>query len=123
MTGTSYQSCITPILKELHLLPVQHRIQYKILVHTYNALHFCSPLCIKDMLNTCRRCSRPLRSQNWLTLVTPRVRTAQYGKDVLPTQLQIWNVLPDNIREARTIFSFKKLLKTLLSSALWALII
>ena len=30
---------ITPILKELHWLPLQYRVQYKILTHTYKALH------------------------------------------------------------------------------------
>ena len=80
ITSTTRRSHITPVLKELHWLPVQYRIQYKIQIHTYNALHDRSPLYIKDMLNIYRP-NRTLRSQN-------------------------------NIREANTIYAFKKLLKT-----------
>ena len=74
ITRTSRHSLITPILKELHWLQVQYRIQYNILVHTHNALQDPSPLYIKDILNN--KPSRQLRSQNSLTLVMPRVRTA-----------------------------------------------
>ena len=64
ITRTSRHSHITPVLRKLHWLP----IQYRILVHTYNALNDRSPLYITDMLNIYRP-SRTLRSQNTLTLV------------------------------------------------------
>ena len=38
VTRTSRYCHITPILKELHWLPVQYRVQYKSLTHTYKAL-------------------------------------------------------------------------------------
>ena len=79
ITRTPRHSHITPVLRELHWLPIQYRIQYKILVHTYNALNDRSPLYITDMLNIYRP-SRTLRSQNTLTLVTPRIKTAKYGQ-------------------------------------------
>ena len=50
ITRTSRHSHITPVLRELHWLPIQYRIQYKILVHTYNALNDRSPLYI---IQTC----------------------------------------------------------------------
>ena len=112
ITRTSRHSHITPVLRELHWLPIQYRIQYKILVHTYNALNDRSPLYITDMLNKYRP-SRTLRSQNTLTLVTPRIKTVKYGQRCYKhTAPSLWNVLPSNIREARTIYTFKKLLKT-----------
>ena len=79
ITSTTRRSHITPVLKELHWLPVQHMIQYKIQIHTYNALHDRSPLCIKDLINIYRR-NITLISQNSLTLVIPRMRTVRYGQ-------------------------------------------
>ena len=41
---------ITPILKELHWLPVSERIKFKILLLTLKALHQQSPVYIQDLL-------------------------------------------------------------------------
>jgi len=112
ITRTCCRSNITPVLKELHWLSIQYRIQYKILVHTYNALIDRAPVYIKDMLDV-QTPSRTLRSQNSLTLVTPRIRTVTCGKrhfnHAAPS---LWNALPNNTKEARTVSRFKKLFKT-----------
>jgi hypothetical protein len=52
VTRTSRQSHITPILKDLHCLPVKYRVQFKILMHTYKALHEQAPRHISDMVCT-----------------------------------------------------------------------
>ena len=79
VTRTSRFSHITPILKELHWLPIQYRVQYKILTHTYKALHGQSPGYIKKLLNVYMP-RRNLRSQNnHLILEVPKSRTATYG--------------------------------------------
>ena len=75
VTKTSRYCHIIPILKELHWLPVQYRIQYKILTHTYKALHGQFPVYIKELLQVIRL-RRDLRSQNNpLILEVPRSRT------------------------------------------------
>ena len=43
---------ITPILKQLHWLPVYSRIKYKILLLTFKALHGLAPSYITEMLAT-----------------------------------------------------------------------
>ena len=48
VTKTSCYCNITPILKEFHWVPVQNRIQYKILTHTYKALHEQSQSTLKS---------------------------------------------------------------------------
>ncbi len=79
---------------------------YKILIHTYNALHDRSPLYIKDMLNIYRP-SRTLRSQNSLTLVIPRARTVRHGqRSFKHSAPSLWNAFPNNIREAKTISEY-----------------
>jgi len=49
---------ITPLLKELHWLPVEQRIVLKILLLTFKALHNLSPSYIRDLLQT----YKPVRS-------------------------------------------------------------
>ena len=51
VTRTSRNCHITPILKELHWLPVQYRVQYKILSQTYKALHDKFPVYIIELLH------------------------------------------------------------------------
>ena len=45
---------ITPILSDLHWLPVSERIQSKILLLTFKALHQQSPTYIQDLVPTTR---------------------------------------------------------------------
>ena len=69
---------ITPILYKLHWLPITERIEYKILLLTYKALHDMSPGYIKDLLEI-RICSRTTRSSDQLTLNIPKTNTVRYG--------------------------------------------
>ncbi len=56
------RSChITPVLASLHWLPVNHRIQFKVLVITLRALHGRAPVCLSDLLHI-HAPSRSLRS-------------------------------------------------------------
>ena len=112
VTKTSRRHHITPVLKELHWLPVEYRIRYKVLVHTYRALHDLSPVYIKNLL--CRHeTSRLLRSQSTLQLTVPRTRTATYGdRSFQASAPMLWNKLPCLLKCATTLDAFKKALKT-----------
>jgi hypothetical protein len=57
-------SCsITPILVELHWLPIEKRIEYKLLLITFKATHNLAPQYISDMLHPYPT-HRPLRSSD-----------------------------------------------------------
>lgn len=43
---------ITPVLKQLHWLPVHLRVNFKILLLTYKALHNLAPPYLSDLLHT-----------------------------------------------------------------------
>lgn len=43
LTSTSSRAHVTPVLKSLHWLPVVYRVQFKILVLTFRALHGQAP--------------------------------------------------------------------------------
>ena len=112
VTRTSRYSHITPVLKNLHWLPVNYRVQFKILMHTYKALHGQAPGYISDMLNVYQP-RRMLRSMDLVTLEVPRARTVTDGdRKFQCSAAKLWNALPAHIREAKTRNTFKKLLKT-----------
>ena len=43
VTRTRRSEHITPVLKQLHWLPVSYRIKFKVLLYTYKALNGCAP--------------------------------------------------------------------------------
>ena len=99
------------------MVPVKYRVQFKILMHTYKALHEQAPRNISDML-TVYQPKRTRRSMGSVTLVVPRVRTSSYGeRKVQCSSAKLWNALPAHIRASKTVNIFKKLLKMHLFSS------
>lgn len=116
VTRTPRYSHITPVLKELHWLPVERRVQFKILMHTYKALHGQAPEYIGNMLKIYTP-GRTLRSSETLHLVATRAKTVSYGERQFKfSSAKLWNELPCHIRDASTLDNFKQLLKTHLFS-------
>ena len=72
---------ITPVLKNLHWLLIDLRIEFKILTITYKALHGLAPTYIKDLLKIYHP-SRDLRSSKKNLLVVPAFNTNSYGRRV-----------------------------------------
>ena len=103
---------ITPILQNLHWLPVEQRIIFKLLITTYKALNGMAPEYLSNLL-TLYRPSRNLRSSSSLNLIVPKTRTATYGDRAFsyaaPT---LWNELPLSIKNSETLACFKNKLKT-----------
>ena len=106
---------ITPLLKLLHWLPVQSRIDYKLSILCHNYLQGAAPKYFDDMLSV-RVPSRRLRSSSDLRILyVPKVRTKSYGERSFsycaPKQ---WNSLPLHLRNIQSTPLFKKSLKTYL---------
>jgi len=113
ITGTKKYSQITPVLQQLHWLPVQSRILYKILLFTYQCLHNMAPSYLQELLVKYRP-ARNLRSSQRNLLECP-VFCTRYGQRSFsyggPT---LWNNIPLNLKDANTVNHFKMLLKTFL---------
>ena len=64
ITRTHRHEHITPVLADLHWLPVRRRVEFKILVHTFKAIHNEAPLYLRDSVQqyTPRRTLRSLES-------------------------------------------------------------
>ena len=107
-------SHVTPLLKELHWLPIPYRIDFKILMLTYKALHSLAPSYLTSLLSP-RTCTRTLRSSDCLVLTVPRSHTSSFGDRAFSVYApRLWNTLPKSLRSAPTLSSFKSLLKTYL---------
>ena len=100
------------LLKELHWLPVQRRIDFKITTVVFKAIHGQSPAYINYMLKLCKP-ARDLRSCTTKTLAVPKCRTKTYGdRSFVNSAPKLWNALPSEVRNAASLSNFKKVLKT-----------
>ena len=111
IAGISKYDHITPTLVDLHWLPVQQRIQFKVLLMAFKALHDEAPQYISDLIET-HNPKRALRSCDKNLLIVPRSRTRYGDRAFSKAAPSLWNVLPQNIKSAKTVAEFKKLLKT-----------
>jgi len=104
---------ITPIMMSLHWLPVESRITFKVLMITFKALHSQAPKYIQDLIER-HTSSRSLRSSSDTNmLVIPRTKLVTGGDSSFSAAApRLWNLLPKNIRDARSVTKFKCLFKT-----------
>ena len=103
-----------PLLKSLHWLPVRYRIIFKICTITYQALSTKQPAYLHSMLTPARQ-PRQLRSSGSGLLSVPRVKTNAGTRAFSVAAPTLWNSLPDSVKSARNIASFRRNLKTYLS--------
>ena len=111
---------ISPVLRELHWLPAEHRISYKILLLTYKALNGHAPEYLAALISKYRPL-RPLRSEDQYLLNTPKWRLETFGKQVFSKAgTTLWNPLPLSMKQAPSFDSFKTRHKTyLFNKAFW----
>ncbi len=115
LTRTRKSEHITPVLRSLHWLPVTFRIDFKVLLLVYKSLNGLGPKYIADMLTEYKP-NRPLRSLGSSQLEIPRVHTKQGESAFSYYAARSWNQLPEEIRCAKTLATFKPRLKTRLFS-------
>ena len=105
---------ITPILFNLHWLPINYRIIFKILLITYKALNDLAPSYVRDLL-TPYTPSRQLRSSSKELLSIPRFNLKTYGaRSFSVAAPTLWNTLPSDIKNSSSVSLFKHKLKTFL---------
>ena len=105
----------SPLLKQLHWLPVSERIQFKTLTLVFNAFKGQVPVYIQDLLTSHSHTenTRYLRSHaNEYTLVQNRTHTSHGDKAFSNSGPMLWNKLPDTLRSSRNSKTFKSSLKS-----------
>ena len=112
---------ITPVLRELHWLPVGQRILFKILCIIFKVIHQrTAPRYLTEILTVARPVRR-LRSSAEVMLVLPPLRKSngfnRYGhRSLYYCGPRLWNELPSSIRAIDCYLSFKRALETYLLS-------
>ena len=102
---------ITAVLKDLHWLPVEQRIEYKVLLLTYKVLHHKAPAYISQLLSLYAP-TRPLRSET-KNLRVPRCRLEGFGRRCFAYAApSLWKPLHTPVKQASSIDTFKSSLKT-----------
>ena len=105
---------VTTHRKELHWLPIQARIEFKMLTLTWKARNEQAPNYIKELIRT-KNTLEGLRNHNKNLLEVPidaksklSIRAFNAAAPVL------WNQLPESTKNKKTLNSFKRDLKTYL---------
>ena len=114
ITLTKRQDHITPVLVELHWLPIKARIDYKVILTVYKALNGHAPLYIRDLLDVYVP-KRSLRSEDKGLLVVPKTRLRSMGDRSFSCYApKMWNTLPASLKDSPSVDVFKSHLKTYL---------
>ena len=101
------------ILIKLHWLPIRHRINFKLIMLTWKALHDMAPNYLCELLLPYTP-KRTLRSTDKLLLTTPRTLSSYGDRAFYAAAPKLWNTLPLELRSCTSIDTFKKSLKTYL---------
>jgi hypothetical protein len=102
---------ISHVRKDLHWLPVQARINFKILNMTWKAMNGQSPKYITNLLIN-KTSSHNLRSNDQNVLKVPRCNT-KYGERAFSCIApKLWNNLPHHMRKIDSNDIFRSKLKT-----------
>jgi hypothetical protein len=112
----SKYSHISPVLYQLHWLPVEARIHFKILLITFKALHGLTPTYIKDLVVMRSQSKYNLRSNNGILLQPPKGKmlVTLGDRSFRAASSHLWNKLPLSLRTITCINKFKKGIKTYL---------
>ena len=106
---------ITNTLIELHWLPIDARIDFKILLFTYKALNDLGPEYISNILHFKQHKRDTRSSSDFLLLDPPKTLFKTMGDRAFAfNAVKQWNVLPLDLRSSPTLSVFKKNLKTYL---------
>ena len=116
ISNTSRFDHITPTLINLHWLPIKYRIDFKLLLIVFKALHGQAPDYLIELIKIKSPSNYNIRSNREFLLEQPSVKTLVTLGDRSFTSAApvLWNSLPSYIRETNSVDSFKRLLKTYL---------
>ena len=111
VTGSRKFDHNTPILRDLHWLPVPNRICFKILLLTYKCMNGLAPDYLADILHK----TRTVRSADRNLLIVPKTNLVHYGDRAFSRIAPLlWNNLPKHVRDSPSVDTFKSRLKTVM---------
>ena len=108
---SSWRDHVTPLLKELHYLPMMYRPIFKILVLVHKCIYGNAPLYLSDLLYLYSS-GRSLRSENQCLLQVSRTNNKYGDRAFANCGPRLWNELPFHTRKITCLRKFKVSLKT-----------
>ncbi|KAF7244472.1 VWFA and cache domain-containing protein 1 [Varanus komodoensis] len=111
LAGMGRYAHMTPVLRQLHWLPIEARAQFKVLIMAYKALNGLGPGYLNERLRPYMP-DRPLRSAGESLLREPsmkeirRVSTRRRAFSAVAPNL--WNSLPKEVRLAPSLLVFRR---------------
>lgn len=102
---------VTSLLQELHWLPIEFRINYKINLLTFKSLQGYAPKYLQELLIPYRP-NRSLRSASKGLLMEHSTKTKHGDRSYRACAPKMWNTLPEDVKCAKDMDSFKRKLKT-----------
>ena len=115
VTGTRKSEHITPVLRDLHWLPMKQRLDHKVLSLTYASLQGLASEYLQELAPSYVP-TRSLRSASQCRLRLPSTEGTtkkKYGARSFSNAAPVlWNGLPRDLKEAPSISSFRRQLKT-----------
>ena len=106
----------TPLLQQLHWLPISERIKFKTACMCYNATTGSAPSYLSELLLLYSPSCSLHSSSDTCMFKLQRFNRKPHGFHTFSHfgPPHIWNNLPQDIRHSATLFSFKSKLKTFL---------
>ena len=111
--GLKKRESVSDKLKSLHWLKVDERIQFKVLLLVFKCLHGIAPPYISELIPL-----NNLNSTRQSSYYIPRGSCDRAFSSAAP---KLWNQLPYEIKESKTIENFKRSLKTHLFKKCYAI--
>jgi len=113
LTNTQRRDHVTPVLRQLHWLPVQRRVEFKIACMAHQSLTSTAPTYLSaDIQLVSEHGRRHLRSSSYRTLAVPRTRTTLGDRSFAVAGPRVRNSLPATIRQITSYGQFRQQLKT-----------
>ena len=111
VTFTKVRAHITPVLQQLHWLPVCKRIDFKTLMIVFKAKNGSGPSYLREIIQPYVP-TRNLRSSSQDLLIIPSCSSSFHSRAFGIRGPLLWNSLPLNIRSCTNFNAFKSKLKT-----------
>ena len=104
-------------MRDLHWLPIRARINFKVLLLTFKALHSLAPQYLRSLISIKTSCYN-LRGSNTLLLAMPsaKFKVTLGDRAFAVAAPSLWKSLPSELRSITCVTSFKTHLKIYLFS-------
>jgi hypothetical protein len=102
------------VLYALHWLPIRYRVNYKILILTFKAIHGLAPEYICSLISISEQLRYSLRPNSGLLLNQPssKLKKTLGDRSFTSAAPTLGNKLPLHIRNINNFIGFKNILKT-----------